>query len=274
MSTQTKHIRGEQAAAEAFSKQSVIFDAIYSGNTIIQYKRARVRNMVTKYIPPQSNILELNAGTGEDAIYFALHNHTVHATDISTGMQQQLTQKVQAAGVNHLVTTEVCSFNTLQLLKNKGPYDAIFSNFAGLNCTGNLAGVLQSFSPLLKPGGIVTLTIMPRFCLWETLLALTGNFKTAFRRFKNKNGVVANVEGVKFLCWYYKPSFIINTLKNGYTPLAVEGLCTIVPPSYFENFPKKYPRLLKTLMALENRLKSTWPFKYLGDYFIISLKKL
>jgi hypothetical protein len=55
----------EQQAAAAFDKQSVIFDQLYSADTIIQYKRQRVRNHVERYLSPNSNILELNAGTGE-----------------------------------------------------------------------------------------------------------------------------------------------------------------------------------------------------------------
>lgn len=263
----------EGNAAEAFSKQSAIFDKIYGENVIIQYKRERVRSHVEQYLPSNSSILELNAGTGEDATYFALHNHHVHATDISTGMQQKLKEKVQAAGLNNFITTEICSFTQLQQLNNKGPYDLIFSNFAGLNCTGELDKVTQSFSALLKPGGMVTMVIMPNFCLWETLLALRGNFKNAFRRFNSSKGVTANVEGVQFLCWYYKPSYIINALTADFTLLSVEGLCSAVPPSYFENFPAKHPLLYKRLIAFENRNKTKWPWKSWGDYFIISLRK-
>ncbi len=149
----------------------------------------------------------------------------------------------------------------------------IFSNFAGLNCTGDLDKVMQSFPALLKPGGTVTMVILPGFCLWETLLALRGNFKTAFRRFNSSRGVTANVEGVKFMCWYYKPSYIIKNMGKDYTLLSVEGLCSIVPPSYFENFPYKHPSLYKKMQALENKYKSNWPWKYCGDYFIISLRK-
>jgi len=273
MSNAPVHIINEGKAAEAFSRQSAVFDALYSANPIIQYKRNRVRTHVEQWLPPNSNILELNAGTGEDALYFAQKGHTVHATDIATGMQQQLKQKVQQAGLNGLVTTEICSFTQLDQLNNKGPYNLVFSNFAGLNCTGDLDNVMNSFYPLLKPGGIVTMVIMPGFCLWETLLALRGNFKNAFRRFNSSKGVTANVEGVNFLCWYYKPSFIIHHLANQFTPLGVEGLCSIVPPSYFENFPAKHPSLYKKLQVWENKYKSRRPWKYCGDYFIISLRK-
>src|SRR5437870_8915345 len=95
----------EQQASAAFNKQSAIFDQIYSGNTIIQYKRKRVRNHVEQYLNPNSKILELNAGTGEDAIYFAERGHEVHATDISGGMQQQLVQKIK----NHHLEEKISS---------------------------------------------------------------------------------------------------------------------------------------------------------------------
>src|SRR5207253_2642657 len=133
----------------------------------------------------------------------------------------------------------------LALLKNRGPYDVIFSNFAGLNCTDELNNVLHSFDPLLKQGGIVTLVIMPTFCLWEILLLFKGKFKTATRRLFSKNGRKAHIVGELFTCWYYNPSYIIKQLKNNFDLLSCEGLCTIVPPSYIENFAEKYPKAFK-----------------------------
>jgi len=128
------------------------------------------------------SILELNAGTGTDAAYFAAQGYRVHATDIAEGMQEKVREKMQLLGLQDRVTTELCSFTALDTLHHKGPYDLIFSNFAGLNCTGELDKVLSSFDPLVKPGGQVTLVILPKFSLWEMLLLFRGKFKTAFRR--------------------------------------------------------------------------------------------
>ena len=267
------HSVNEKAAEKAFSKQAAIFDELYSGNIIIQYKRQRVRDHLEQFLEPNSKILELNAGTGEDSVWFAQHDHAVHATDISKGMQEKLIEKVHQNKIEKHITTELCSFTELQDLKNKGPYDLIFSNFAGLNCTGELDKVLHSFSPLLKPNGIVTLVILPKFCLWESLLFLKGDFKTAFRRFFSSKGVKAHIEGEYFTCWYYNPSYVIKNMKDMYEVLSVEGLCTLVPPSYLENFPMKKPSLFNRLKEKENRWKNKWPWKSIGDYYIISFRK-
>jgi hypothetical protein len=53
----------------------------------------------------------------------------------------------------------------------------------------------------------------------------------------------------------------------------VEGLCTLVPPSYIEGFAEKHPRIYRILQGCEDRWKGKWPWKYLGDYYIITLRK-
>ena len=149
----------------------------------------------------------------------------------------------------------------------------IFSNFAGLNCTGELDKVLRSFDSLLKPGGLVTLVILPGFSLWETLMLFKGKFRTAFRRMFSSKGVSSHVEGHYFRCWYYSPSYVISSLRDSFELLSVEGLCTIVPPSYIEHFAERHPSTYRFLRDMEDRWKGTWPWKFIGDYYIISLRK-
>ena len=120
----------EHAASEAFTRQSGSFDELFSPNPIIIYKRQRVREHVQQYLAQESKILEINAGTGEDALWFARMGHQVHATDISEGMQQVLSQKIIQNKLEKKITYELCSFTNLKNLKHQGPYDLIFSNFA------------------------------------------------------------------------------------------------------------------------------------------------
>ncbi|KIC93761.1 class I SAM-dependent methyltransferase [Flavihumibacter solisilvae] len=263
----------EQLAAAAFDNQSEVFDQIYGRDKIIAYKRQRVHNHLLQYLQPGSTVLELNCGTGEDAIFLGQLGCKVHATDIAPGMLRRLQQKVDALNLNETVTSETCSFGQLQQLNNEGPYDHIFSNFAGLNCTSDLDKVLGSFSGLLKPGGKVTLVLLPRFCLWESLLVFKGKFRTAFRRFFSTRGREAHVEGIHFRCWYYNPSYVRTCLKENFVHLSTEGLCTLVPPSYILGFADHYPQLFGFLKQAENRLRYLWPWKFVGDYYIISFVK-
>lgn len=267
------NLYNEEQSAKAFSLQSKIFDELYKRDCIIQYKRERVRSVAERFIKPGGQVLELNSGTGEDTIWFAERGHTVHATDISAGMQEKLLAKVNALNLQEKISTEIISFTDLQNLKARREYDLIFSNFAGLNCTGELDIVLDSFSALLKPNGVALLVILPKFCLWEFLLLFKGKFKTAFRRFFSNKGVQAHVEGTYFRCWYYNPSYVIKNLQDQFTVLTVEGLCTVVPPSYIDGFAEKHPRFFSFLKGKENKLKASWPWKYIGDYYIIALEK-
>ena len=273
MSGLADHIN-ELKAAEAFTKQAVIFDQLYAGDSIIEYKRQRVREHILKNAAPGCYMLELNCGTGEDALYFAKRGYNIHATDISPGMLDVFRKKLDNAEYVGNISIEECSFTDLDHLNNRKQFDYIYSNFGGLNCTGELDRVLQSLNGHLKPGGIITVVIVSKFCLWETLLVFKGRFKTAFRRFFSANGRKAHVEGVYFKCWYYSPSFVKRNLAPNFECLGTEALCSIVPPSYFENFAFKHPRLYEILKKQENKLKDKWPWKYMGDYFITSYRKI
>ena len=103
--------------------------------------------------------------------------------------------------------------------------------------------------------------------------ALKGNFKTAFRRY-NKNGAPSHIEGINFTSWYYHPKYIVRHLQMNFTVTHLEGLCTLVPPSYLKNFPIKFPHLFNFLKKAEDKHSSKWPWKNCGDYFIISLTKI
>lgn len=272
MSTPVYH--HEAAVAQAFNLQAPHFDVLYGRDAIIQYKRSRVRAHILSYLKGGNTLLELNCGTGADALYFAERGFRVHATDLSPIMLDVLNQKREVYPAGSRVTTEPCSFTRLDELKNRGPYDYLFSNFGGLNCTGELDSVLQSLDPLVKPGGYVTLVIISRFCLWETLLLLKGRFRTATRRFfAAAGGRKARVEGAAFRCWYYSPAYVRRHMAPAFELVSLEGLCSIVPPSYIEHFGEKHPRLFSFLKSREDALKSRWPWNRMGDYFIITFRK-
>ena len=260
----------QQNVSDAFSRQSVVFDELNEKNLTLVWMRDKVRKHVLNYWKPGERILELNAGTGLDAIFFAQQGLHVHATDNAPGMLAVLDQKVSNLKLNDRITSQQSSF--LELDKIEGSFNHIFSNFGGLNCTEKLQDVILSFSRILKPGGTATLVIMPPVCPWEILLALKGNFKVAFRRLR-KNGTSSHLEGVYFKSYYYTPSKVKKMFGPNYKLLSVKGLAAFVPPPYLEKFPVKYPSIFKALTSIEDTMAGVWPFYAWADHFIITMQK-
>lgn len=257
--------------SEAFSKQSVVFDDLDKSNPIIQWMRNKIRSHVLSQCMPGGRMLELNAGTGLDAVFFAQHGLFVYATDNAEGMINELNRKAEKLNLGDKISTEKCSFTELDKLQTK-EFDYIFSNFGGLNCTDRLDEVIQSFSHLLKSGGKATLVIMPPVSPWELLMSLKGNFKVAFRRLK-KNGTPSNVEGVSFKSYYYSPRSVAKMFGNNYNVIAIKGLGSIVPPPFLDKYAVKSPGLFKILTVMENAVSNAWPFNAWADHFIITMQK-
>lgn len=253
----------------AFSRQAPHYDSYEENNHILKWMRGQVQRHALTHLHPGDHILEINAGTGIDAVYFAQLGCRVHATDFSDEMIKQLDKKIARLKLQNQITTQQISYTELNNIQKK--YDYIFSNFGGLNCIPNLSPVAKSIPKLLKPGGMVTLVIMPPVCPWELALILRGHFKTAVRRL-HRNGTVAHVEGVHFRSYYFAPGQILKTFGKDFRKIAVRGLGSISPPPYMENFPRRYPGIYRLLTTIDERLSYFPPFNRWADHFILTMQ--
>jgi ubiquinone/menaquinone biosynthesis C-methylase UbiE len=253
---------------EAFSRQSLIYDDYELEHPILKIIRQEVRLHVMDYLGEGDKILELNAGTGTDAVFFAQKGYKVHATDIAEGMIKQLKNKVKKHGLNDLITIQKCSFYELDKL-NEGPFNYIFSNFGGLNCSPDLKEITKHFPNILARNGRVTLVLMPPICPWELALIFRMHFKTAFRRLK-RNGTKSHIEGKYFNTFYYTPHDVLKALGENFKKLKLQGLASFTPPPYMENFPQKYPVLFRNLNKFDKYFSNHFPFNSLADHFILT----
>ena len=255
---------------EAFSRQSEIFDEYEENNQILKWMRKVTRTHISRYLRNNYRILELNSGTGLDAVYFAEKGNRIHCIDISDGMLKKLDEKIKARNLVSLISYQVLSFTELDKLGNNS-FDYIFSNFGGLNCVKDLNEVFRYFGNILKPGGKVTLVIIPPICPWELALIFKGNFRTAFRRLHN-NGITANVEGIQFTTYYHSVSKTIDALGPDFRVIDIQGLASVSPPPYMINFPKRFPNLYKILTRLDEKLSPYFPFNRCADHFILTVE--
>ena len=256
--------------AEAFSRTAEKYDSFASDHPHQTRMRKKVYSHLQHFVPIGSRILELNAGTGTDAVELAQRGYIIHATDIAPGMLQRLQDKVQTLGLSEKITYQQCSFTELDQIEGS-PYDAIFSNLGGLNCVPDPSPVIAQLPQVLRPNSIVTWVLMPPVCLWEMAEIFRGHPRLAFRRFA-PHGTRAHLEGLHFTVYYFTPEKVLQWFGQDYQCLAIDGLSVITPTAESKNFAKRYPRLYRTLSWLDDRLAPRRPWRGWGDFFIITLR--
>src|SRR6478609_9584781 len=97
----------------AFTKQSPHYDEDDERNAILVWMRKMVRNHVSDYLKEGDRILELNAGSGIDAVYFSRNGNVVHATDLSDGMTKEIETKIKKFGLEQKLSCQQCSYTEL-----------------------------------------------------------------------------------------------------------------------------------------------------------------
>ena len=256
--------------AEAFSRTAEKYDSFAENHPHLTRMRNKVYSHVMRHVPPGSRILELNAGTGTDAVQLTQRGYYVHATDIAPGMLDRLKVKVNRLGLQHRVTMEARSFLSLENTQG-APFDAVFSDLGGLNCIPDLTPVIRQLPSILKPGGMVIWVLMPHVCLWEMAEVFRGNFSLAFRRFSSGR-VRANLEGLNFDVYYFSPRQVIRWFGDTFEFVALDGLSVITPTAESKNFARRHPRLYRTLSWLDDRLSPRWPWNGWGDFYILTMR--
>jgi ubiquinone/menaquinone biosynthesis C-methylase UbiE len=255
---------------QGFSREAQFYDADDEQNEINRWARSLVRKTVTHYVSSGSSILEINAGTGADALWLANNGYRIHATDIADGMLAAIHSKIQDSSVADRITIQKLSFTELEQATN-APFDGVFSNFGGLNCTPDLSRVAGGIRHVLKPGGYVICVVMPPFCPWELAQLLRGHWRNATRRFQS-GGVLANVRGAHIMTYYFTPRQVHRALGPDFKVESVRCFSLFCPPMYMQGFARRFPRLTKLLMRFDEAFGQLPVLNNWGDFFILTAR--
>lgn len=266
---------------EPFDHIATAYDGIFTTSATGQLQRNQVHAYLDNVIPQLhgTDMLELNCGTGEDAIWFAARGFDVVATDVSHGMLSVTEKKAQQLSVEQRISTrrlDIASFEdaTFEGATFNGKFDLVFSNFGGLNCVGprSMSSFFTRLPDILNPGGRFIGVIMPRFCAWEAAFFLYKlQFRQAFRRLTSKE-VIANLHGVSLKTWYYDPSDIKKWTAGKFNLVGLRPIGIALPPSYLENFFRSRQDWLLRLLTFEKKMSAASAFSRMADHFIIDLQ--
>lgn len=259
-----------------FDSMAVDYDAVFTNSSIGKLQRKIVWNYLENsgLLKPRIRVLELNCGTGEDALNFARKGCYVLASDISEQMLNVAQTKAIRQGFKEEIafeTIDLTSFNSAQFVEQ---FDVVFSNFGGLNCidSGSMKKFGNQVQNVLKPKGRFVSVVMPEKCAMESLyFMLKGDFKSAFRR--NDAVEWTNEDGQKTTIHYYSPKAFYQSFSNWFTKIDLVPVGLIIPPSYTEQFFKNRKRTLALLEQVDERLRFS-QLAPLADHYLIDLQRI
>lgn len=252
------------------------YDTDFVHTSIGKMQRQLVWHYLEKYFKQHTNldILELNCGTGEDALWMAEKGHSTRATDVSEKMIDLARSKAKVNEWSENISFAILDISKPETYPTNNSFDLVFSNFGGFNCVdpGTLSNVMPAIAKLLKPNGHLIVVVMPKYCLWESVyFSLKGKFKEVFRR--NRSGsldVLLGNQTVK--TWYYAPKEFAEICKTSFITTRIRPVGFFLPPSYLENYFSRHPAQLRFLNWKEKFI-SNWAFlSSYADHFIIDME--
>ena len=261
---------GYPLVAQAFDSSAADYDR-HEANPIRRWVRSFMRERLGTHFQSGDTVLELNCGTGDDALFLARRGVRVRAVDASAGMIAVLRGKVERAGLGGLIESSVLANEDLSSLRGNR-YDGAFSNF-GLNYVSDAATVAEDLRPLVKPAGTFSCALASRYCVLEmAALVARGELREAFRRLAFRpERRFAN--GTHVPVHYPRAGVLVEAFAGAFEVEAIHGLGVLIPPPYLSGFYTRHSTLFRVMHAFENRIRSRFPFSRLGDGLLLEFRR-
>lgn len=263
---QLKEIHSLDRVARAFSETAPTYDSFERFPVTLTIRR-RIYSIVESLTSPRARILDINCGTGTDALYLHRRGFDVVGVDIARGMIEQARQKARQEGTN--IPFFVSSFTDLQHIA-KGPFDLVLSNFGGINCVEDLSPVARAIAAVTRVSGYLVVMVMPRFSLWEFASGLLhGNMSLATRRLKGH--ALATLAGEDAFPVFYHS---LHAIRKAFSPFfkvtSVTGINIVTPPPTSR---VRYNRVYSILSTVDRLVEALPVLRMMGDHALIILQR-
>ena len=252
----------------AFDAIAYDYDRIFTHSILGKAQRLLVHEALRGHFRKGQRVLDLNCGTGEDAIHLASQGVSVLACDVSERMLEIARIKAAAHGSELTLDFAVCANEDLNALHDRAPFDGVLSNFGGLNCTADLAGVARSLVHLVRPGGEVFLCMLGPFCAWEIFwYSVRAQWRKAFRRMK-PGGAEAKIGAAGIRVYYPTVRAIQNAFASSFELVSWRGVGVVLPPSWMEPLFQHHPALVSLLTRVDRTLGRAPVFRAAADHIL------
>ncbi|MGO8789416.1 MAG: class I SAM-dependent methyltransferase [Terriglobia bacterium] len=251
------------------------YDSSFTNSLIGRAQRESVWREMDRWFRPGQRVLEINCGTGVDAVHISDRGIHVVACDASRDMIAVARRRLEASTNRDCVDLRVLTIEEIGQLEKGGLYDGVLSNFAGLNCVEDLRRVARDLARLVSPGGTAILCLFGRFCLWEMLwYTFHGNLKKASRRFLGKGSVASFAPRHRVFVRYPSVGALSRYFSPHFRLVSWKGVGIAVPPSYLEPLAVRFPRLFKFAASTDPLLGGCPGVRALADHVVLVLERV
>jgi SAM-dependent methyltransferase len=294
--------RSITAGTAAFDELAAGYDEGFTATAIGTLMREAVWRRLDACFAAGDRVLELNCGTGEDAVHLARRGVRVLATDASAAMLALARTKVEGAGLGGAVEVRRLAIEELPALQpqaaapadrdhpgdpgspggpgshgNPGdpgdwqpPFDGALSNFGGLNCVADLRAAAAGLAACLRPGAVAVVCVMGPLVPWEWAWFLGhGQPARALRRLRPGG---AHWRGLTIR--YPTIGRVRRALAPAFRLRRAAAVGALLPPSYAERWAARHSGLLRRLARWERRIETWPPFPWLADHFLLELVRV
>ncbi len=258
-----------------FDHVAETYDEVFTDSPIGRAQRGAVWRELDRCFQRGQRILELNCGTGVDAVHLAGLGVEVLACDAAPRMIEIAKRRLNSPGLGAHVEFRVVATERIAGLEIEGPFDGAFSNFGGLNCVEDLGAVAHDLGRLLRPGATALLCILGRRAAWEIAWYLGhGNPRKALRRFQRGGTTGWLAERVTVKVYYPSVRAVAGSFSPEFRLLRIKGIGVTVPPSYVGALAQRFPRVLRTLTQIDARVSSLPVLRAMADHILFEFQRV
>lgn len=264
-------------AVRAFDQTAPRFDERFGNWLSVAAQRRAVTRYLVRVFDRGDRLLELGAGTAEDALFLLERGYQVTVTDGSPSMVEHAHAKIRRAGygdsvpVEHVVLEDLDLFVERVREEDRPRFDGVYSNFDAFNCVSDLGALASPLADLVRPGASCVLVMFGPCSIGELVVELIrGDPRAAIRRF-TRGPTPARIGTEHFTVWYPTPWQVARALSPFFELRSIRGVGIFVPPSAAEPWISRFPRVVKVLEGIDRLLSR--PLALLGDHVLLHFER-
>jgi len=260
---------------EEFDSVAEHYDDHILGNPVNRILRERSLGLFAQYFPSKGNILEIGCGSGTETMEILKRGYSVTAVDISQNMLDIVKEKARSLGLIDMLRTYRLKASEIgKIIKDtgEGSFNVCYSTYGALNCEPMIRKMPGPIHDLISGDGYFIAGVYNRFCISEFLMhALSMKPSRSLWRMRQ-----FIPEGHSRFCIdVYSYSFrqFYQIFRENFLMVEVRGIPVLIPPSNFNRPIKIMGDRMAVLDSVDRFIGKKWPFKYLGDHFLIVMRR-